>query len=149
MKFCKKCHKRMVEVLTTMMDLKNRCLCDDLTRIEEGSEAVNDIKVGVLTSKKVSKGHRRKLLKDLKDLKGTKEIKDRKGYKGLRVDLGMMVHKGLRVIKVIRGCKGQKVSKVTRETRVIRVTQVHRDHKDLKATKVIPGAVVGYPTLVL
>ena len=57
----------MVKVLTTMTELRYRCLCDDdgLMRLEEGSEAMDRIRAGTLTSERVSKGHRRKILRDL------------------------------------------------------------------------------------
>ena len=77
------------------------------------------------------------------DHKDLRVIKVRKGYNELKVDLDMMVCKGLNVIRVIRGCKDQEVSKVTR---AIKETP---DRKVLKATKVIPEVVADYLTPLL
>ena len=69
MRFCKKCHKRMVKVLTTVTGLKNSCLCNDdgLVRIEGGSEAMGCAEVGALNNEMRSKGNRRNLLRDLRN----------------------------------------------------------------------------------
>ena len=64
MRFCKKCHKRVIEVLTTMTVLRNGCICNDdgLTRIGEDTEAME--RIGTLTSPR-SRSYRRGLSRNL------------------------------------------------------------------------------------
>ena len=46
MKFCKRCHKRVVEVAFASKDFTNVCLCgDDYLRVVEGSEAEGFLEV--------------------------------------------------------------------------------------------------------
>ena len=38
MVFCKKCHKRMIDVVTTRTDFDNRCRCDVIVLVKKRSK---------------------------------------------------------------------------------------------------------------
>ena len=62
MVFCKKCHKRVIDVVTTKKDFYNRCRCDATPLVEKCSEMTGVIG-GMLCQRR--SGCKRQLVKEL------------------------------------------------------------------------------------
>ena len=62
MVFCKKCHKRVVDVVTTKKDFYNRCRCDATLLVKKCSE-MKGVIGGMLCQRR--SGGKRQLVKEL------------------------------------------------------------------------------------
>lgn len=62
--FCKKCHKRVVEVVSKTNELKNRCRCRVLLEIAGGSELMGNLLT--ILSHEGRSGRKRNFVKGIK-----------------------------------------------------------------------------------
>ena len=65
MVFCKRCHKRVIEMATTNKEFLNMCRCDNIVRVKKGSETMGNIR-SYLSSEKRS-GVKRCIAKEMEN----------------------------------------------------------------------------------